>query len=45
MEQCKVGCVFSMVVVAILLYVEFGPNDHREDAPQFIRSLNWDGEI
>ena len=33
----KVGYVFPMVVVSILLRAEFGPNDHREDAPHFIR--------
>ena len=31
----KVGCVFPMVVVSILPHAEFGPNDHREDAPHF----------
>ena len=31
----KVGCVFSMVIVSILPHAEFGPNDHREDAPYF----------
>ena len=31
----KVGCVFPMVVVSILLHAEFGPNDHREDASHF----------
>ena len=31
----KVGYVFPMVVVSILSHVEFGPNDHREDAPLF----------
>ena len=25
-----------VVVVAILPHAEFGPNDHREDAPHFI---------
>ena len=29
----KVGYVFPVVVVSILLRAEFGPNDHREDAP------------
>ena len=33
----KVGCVLPMVVVSILLRVEFGPNDHRKDSPDFIR--------
>ena len=32
----KVGCVFPMVIVSILPHAEFGPNDHREDAPHFI---------
>ena len=32
----KVGCVFPMVVIPILPQAEFGPNDHREDAPHFI---------
>ena len=26
---------FPMVVVSILPHAEFGPNDHREDAPHF----------
>jgi len=34
--QYKVGYVFLMVDVAILPHVEFGRNDHREDAPHFI---------
>ena len=29
----KLGRVFPMVVVSILPHAEFGPNDHREDAP------------
>ena len=32
---CKVGCVVVMVVVSILPHAEFGPNDHRQDAPHF----------
>ena len=35
---CKVGCVFLMVVVSILLHAEFGRNDYREDAPHFTMS-------
>jgi len=31
----KVGFVFAMVVVSLLLQVEFEQNDHREDAPHF----------
>ena len=31
----KVECVFPMVIVSMLLHAEFGPNDHREDAPYF----------
>ena len=31
----KVGCVFPMVAVSIPPHAEFGPNDHREDAPHF----------
>ena len=31
----KVGCVFPMVAVSILPHAEFGPNDHRADAPRF----------
>ena len=27
----KVGCVFHMVVVSIVPYAGFGPNDYRED--------------
>ena len=40
----KVGCVFLMVVVAMLFHVEIGRNDHREDAPHFMklsRQRNW----
>ena len=33
----KVGCVFSMVAVSMLPHAEFGPKDHREDAPNFNR--------
>ena len=32
----KVGCVLPIVVVYILPLVEFGRNDHREDAPHFM---------
>ena len=40
------GCVFSMVLVSLLLYADIGPNDYRENAPHFIQvktssSLNW----
>jgi len=34
-RDCKVGCVFTMVVVCILPHAEFGLNDQREDAPHF----------
>ena len=37
MVKSKVGCVFPMVIVSILLHAEFGWNNHREDAP----SLCW----
>ena len=30
-------CVFAMVVVSILPHAEFGPNEHRKDAPHFIK--------
>ena len=41
-DSSKVGCVFPMVVVSILPHAEFGPNDHREDAPHFTNDdLNW----
>ena len=33
--KCNVGCVFQMVVLSIVPYVEFGGNDHREGAPSF----------
>ena len=33
---CKVECVFEMVIVSILPYAKFGPNDHRKDTPRFI---------
>ena len=42
---CKVGCVFPMVVVSILLQIEFGSNDHREDAPHFIISCHDQNRI
>ena len=32
----KVVCVFQMVIVSLLTHAEFGPNDHREDAPNFM---------
>ena len=32
---CKVKCVLPMVVDSMLPHAEFGPNDHREDAPHF----------
>ena len=32
----KVGCGHRMVVVAVVRHAEFGPNDHREDAPHFL---------
>ena len=31
-----------MVVDSILPHAEFGPNDHRKDAPPFIHALNSD---
>ena len=31
----KVGCVFSIIVASLLPHAEFGPNDHRIDAPHF----------
>jgi len=31
----KVEFVVPMIVVSILPHAEFGPNDHREDAPHF----------
>ena len=39
--SAKVGCVFPMVVVSILPHAEFGPNDHREDAPHFTLWNHW----
>jgi len=41
MDLYKVGSVFPMVVVSILLHAEFGPNDHSEDAPHFIYPISW----
>ena len=32
---CKVVCVSPIVLVSILLYADFGPNDYRENAPHF----------
>ena len=37
---CKVGCVVVMVVVSILPHAEFGPNDHRKDAPPFTNNIS-----
>ena len=37
-KRCKVGCVFPMVVVTLLLHAEFGLNDHREKAPHVMES-------
>ena len=34
-----VGSIFLMVVVSMLPHVEIGGNDHREDAPQFMRMI------
>ena len=34
--EYKVGCFSPMVVISILPQAEFGRNDHREDAPDFI---------
>jgi len=34
-----VGCIFPMVIVSLLQHAEFGPNDHREDAPHFTSLL------
>ena len=31
----KLGCVVRMVVNSILPHAEYGPNNHREDAPLF----------
>ena len=36
-EVNKLGCVVRMVVGSILPYAECGSNDHRKDAPPFIR--------
>ena len=36
--QYKVEWILPMVIVSILLHVEIGRNDHREDAPHFILS-------
>ena len=34
-KYSKLECVILMAVVSILPHTEFGPNDHREDAPHF----------
>ena len=34
-QSIKVECVFPMFIIPILPQVEFGPNDHREDALHF----------
>ena len=36
-KKYKVGCVFLMVVVSMLLHAEIGRNDHRVGAP----TLPW----
>ena len=36
-SMTELGCVVRMVVDSILLHAEYGPNDHRKDAPPFIR--------
>ena len=42
----KVGCAFQMAIVSILPVAGFGPNNHREDAPYFLRSNSYfDREI
>ena len=35
-SETIVGCIFSMIIVSILLHAGFGPNEHREDAPHFM---------
>ena len=37
--KSKVGRVFAMVVVSILPHLEFGPYDHRKDAPLYIKDF------
>ena len=37
--SAKVGCPFPVVLVSILPHAEFGPDDHREDAPHFTKFL------
>ena len=34
-RRSKVGYVFLMVIISILLHAEFGRNDQREDASYF----------
>ena len=36
LKLIKVGCIFLMVNVPMVPQAEFGPNDHREDASNFI---------
>ena len=36
-SKTGVVCVFPIVVVPILPHADFGPNDHREDAPTLLR--------
>ena len=38
----KVECVFPMVVVSVLPHAEFGPYDHREDAPHSNKCYHFD---
>ena len=35
-DNSKVECVFSTIVVSILLFAEFGPEDHLKDAPHYM---------
>ncbi len=39
-KSCKkVECFFLVLVVSYFLHVEFGPNDHRDEAPCLLASL------
>ena len=38
----KLGASSHSVVVSLLLYAEFGPNDHQEDASQFTVYLRFE---
>ena len=41
-QTSKLGCMVRKVIDSILPHAEFGRNDHRKDAPPFIRGYTLD---